>query len=294
MKTVIGMVFLVVAFILRGTAVDHIIQSLPKAISGWQAESADESYDREALYQYIDGGAELYLTYNFQRVVARRYVKQQAPEIVLEIYDMNHPCDAYGIFSAERQDEEVGIGQDSEYGGGLLRFWKDRYFISILAVGDETVAKPTIFELGRQVAAAIPAPGERPDLLQLIPQENLLQNRIRFFHDHAILNRQYFLASENILNLDRQTDCVFAPYQVGSARSYLVIIRYAEKSQAETAYLSFLANYMPEALGTGVAQLGNGTWAMARPVDRCLVITLEAPSQEWATNLIAKVVQQVR
>ncbi|MDZ7318816.1 MAG: hypothetical protein ONB11_06655 [candidate division KSB1 bacterium] len=273
---------------------DDLIQSLPTEISGWQSTGADEFYNRETLHEYINGGAELYLAYAFQQMVARRYVKQNAPEIVLEIYNMTHSSDAYGIFSSERQDEEAGIGQDSEYGGGLLRFWKDKYFISILAIGDETVAKPIIFELGQKVAAAIPVLGERPDILRLIPDDHLLKNRIRFFHAHTILNRQYFLASENILNLDQNTDCVFAPFEIRPAKSYALIIRYADKQQAETAYLSFLANYLPDALVTGFARLENGSWTMARPMDHFLIIVLEAPSQEWASDLIAKVMKRIR
>jgi hypothetical protein len=267
------------------------MESIPREISGWQADAADEVYDRETLYEYIDGGAELYLTYAFQNVFARRFVKQDAPEIVLEIYDMNSSQDAYGIFSSERQDEEVGIGQDSEYGGGLLRFWKDKYFVSVLAIGDEQTAKPVVFELGMKVAEAIPAVGERPDLLKYLPQENLLKNRIRFFHTHTILNRQYYLAGENILNLDRQTYCVFAPYQIDKNKSFLLIIHYENRSQAETSYLSFLANYLPEALGTGFAQLENGKWAMIKTSGKFLFIVFEAPSKEWASGLLSKVMR---
>ncbi|MCU0644624.1 MAG: hypothetical protein MUC94_10215 [bacterium] len=291
MKASIFVFLLSMIFSTRGKAVEKIMESIPREISGWQADAADEVYDRETLYEYIDGGAELYLTYAFQNVFARRFVKQDAPEIVLEIYDMNSSQDAYGIFSSERQDEEVGIGQDSEYGGGLLRFWKDKYFVSVLAIGDEQTAKPVVFELGMKVAEAIPAVGERPDLLKYLPQENLLKNRIRFFHTHTILNRQYYLAGENILNLDRQTYCVFAPYQIDKNKSFLLIIHYENRSQAETSYLSFLANYLPEALGTGFAQLENGKWAMIKTSGKFLFIVFEAPSKEWASGLLSKVMR---
>jgi hypothetical protein len=33
---------------------------------------------------------------------------------MLDIYDMGNADDAFGIFSVEREDEEIGIGQDSE------------------------------------------------------------------------------------------------------------------------------------------------------------------------------------
>ena len=278
----------------RGFAVEKIIETVPKEISGWKVEGQDEFYNRETLYEYIDGGAELYLTYDFQNVFARRYLKQNAPEIVLEIYDMNSSKDAYGIFSSERQDEEVGIGQDSEYGGGLLRFWKKKYFVSILAIGDERTAKPAIFELSKKVSAAIPTTGERPDILKYLPQGNLIQNKVRFFHTHTILNRQYYLSNENILNLDRQTDCVFAPYQIESNKSYLLLIRYLNQTQAKKANKSFLANYLPEAQSAGFVKLENGKWTAAKNASQFLMIVFEAPEKEWASELLSKVMLQMK
>ena len=286
------LIFLILFVVsIRGMAVDKIFDSIPKEISGWKAEEQDEIYDRETLYEYINGGAELYLTYDFQNVFARRFIKSDAPEVVLEIYDMSTAKDAYGIFSSERQDEEAGIGQDSEYGGGLLRFWKDKYFVSILAIGDEQTAKPVMFDLANNVAEAIPDTGERPEILNYIPQENLIKNSVRFFHAHTILNRQYYLASENILNLDRQTDCVFAPYQIGENKSYLLIVRYQHRSQAETGYISFLANYLPEALGAGFAKLENGKYTMVKTASQFLMIVFEAPEMKWGSELLSNVKQ---
>jgi len=273
--------------------VGKFYQSIPKGIMGWKTETQDEVYTRENLYEYINGGAELYLTYDFQQVFVRRYVKTDAPEIVLEIYDMNTSKDAYGIFSVERQDEEVSIGQDSEYGGGLLRFWKDRFFVSILAIGDETTTKSAIFELGKKVAEQISATGQRPEILAYLPQENLVARRIRFFHTDMILNRQYFLANENILNLDRQTDCLFAPYQVGAYKSYLLMIDYKNPAKAKQAYQDFLTNYLPDAQATGFAKLENGKWTMAKLSDQLLLIVFEATGKEWAADLLSGVIKQM-
>jgi len=273
----------------RGFAVEKLYQSIPKEIMGWKVEEQDQVYHRETLYDYINGGAELYLTYDFQQIFVRRFIKKDAPEILLEIYDMTDSKDAYGIFSSERQDEEVGIGQDSEYGGGLLRFWKSKYFVSILAIGDEQIAKPAIFDLGKKVAGAIPLTGERPEILKYLPQENLIKNRIRFFHTHTILNRQYFLASGNILNLDRQTDCVFAPYQIGENKTYLLIIKYDSQAKAKLAYENFLEAYMPEAQRTGFVQLENKKWSGLKLDREILIIIFESTSQEVAEFLLSEV-----
>lgn len=265
------------------------LRKLPKTISGWHVVAADERYDRSNLHEYIDGGAELYLTYDFCQVFARRYIKGDA-EIVLEIYDMGSATDAYGVFTSERQDESCGIGADSEYGGGLLRFWQDRYFVAILAIGDEADAKPVIMELGRQTAALLPPNMEKPHLLKRLPPENLLPLGIRFFHTHTILNRHYFLDSENILLLSRETDCVLAPYQEDGAKTFLLLIEYPTVSAADSACNSFLQNYLPEATNEGIAKLENQTWAAVEKHHRIIGIVLDAVTLESTKKLLKAVI----
>ncbi|UCE55131.1 MAG: hypothetical protein JSV31_06740, partial [Desulfobacterales bacterium] len=280
---------IIITVTMKGLAVEKLIQSLPKEIGGWKAEDQDEFYNRETLYEYINGGAELYLTYDFQKVFVRRFMKQNAPEIVLDIYDMTTSKDAYGIFSSERQDEEVGIGQDSEYGGGLLRFWKDKYFASVLGIGDEQIVNSAILELGKKVAEVIQSAGQKPEILNYLPQENLVKNRTRFFHTPTILNRQYYLASENILNLSHKTDCLFAPYRNDENVSYLLLITYENSDSAQNAYQSFLKHYLPEAHNTNYAQMENKKWTGVKLNQEYLLIVFEESRKESTENLLSTV-----
>ena len=107
--------------------------SLPSEAAGWKWDGKEMKYNSKTLFDYIDGAAELYLAYGFQNLTVRRFEKSNQPPITVELYEMASSEDAYGVFSFERQDEAVGIGQGSEFGGGLLRFWKGKYFVSIYA-----------------------------------------------------------------------------------------------------------------------------------------------------------------
>lgn len=277
----------------KGFAMD-LVESIPTEILGWRAVQPDEWYDRETLYDYIDGGAELYLTYDFRQAMVRRFSKSEAPEIELGIYIMGSAQDAFGIFSAERQDEDVGIGQGSEYGGGLLRFWKGQYFVSILAIGDEEMARPAILALAQSVANAIPQIGEPPPMLKFLPTENLIKDRIRFFHSHQVLNRQYFLSTENILKLDRNTDAILAPYQINATKSLLLLIRYPDRSKAKSAHTAFLTNYLPEAISSHGAQTEEGNWTLSKVWDRYVIIVFDAPNKTWADQLLERAQTSLR
>ncbi|MGD9558291.1 MAG: DUF6599 family protein, partial [Mangrovibacterium sp.] len=46
---------------------------LPGQSNEWSAGS-DQYFDNDNLYDYIDGAAELYLSYGFNTVISRRYV----------------------------------------------------------------------------------------------------------------------------------------------------------------------------------------------------------------------------
>ena len=269
-----------------GENVNELYQSIPKKLQDWIAEDKDEIYNRETLFDYINGGAELYLTYTFKEALVRRFVnaRQTDMEIVLDIFDMDSSEEAFGIFSSEREDEEIGIGQDSEYGGGLLRFWKDRYFVSMVVLGDEQAAKPVMFELAHTVADAITSTGNN------IPQEGLVEREIRYFHAVNCLNNYYYIASENILNLGKETKCVFAPYRIDQETGYLLLVQYVNEQQAEAAYESFLEIYMPEARETGFAQMENKKWTMAKINGQYIMIVFEAPDKDRASKLLSGVI----
>jgi hypothetical protein len=97
-----------------GIRTKGLYQDLPSRVGKWKAHDKDEFYNRDTLYQYINGGAELYLAFDFQQVFVRRHIGSDNTEIILDIYDMGNADDAFGLFSVEREDEEIGIGQDSE------------------------------------------------------------------------------------------------------------------------------------------------------------------------------------
>ncbi|MCX6134872.1 MAG: hypothetical protein NTU47_13750 [Ignavibacteriales bacterium] len=60
-----------------------------------------EYYSGKALFGYIDGGAELYLEYKFQKL-GRQEIRLRNELIVAEIYQMAGPYEAFGIFSIQR------------------------------------------------------------------------------------------------------------------------------------------------------------------------------------------------
>jgi hypothetical protein len=189
--------------------------------------------------------------------------------------------DAYGVFSFEHQDEAVGIGQGSEFGGGLLRFWKGRYFVSIYAEGEGKEVESGILHMGRGVANSIPAAGPKPILVGFIPGKNvgLVDKSIRYLRNHVLLNQRFFIAHQNILNLNRKTEAVLAQYLQDKQKTQLLLIRYANLKEAGDAYQSFMKAYLPEAGGKNRLRTEDRKWTFARQRDEYVLIVFGAPTE---------------
>lgn len=268
---------------------------VPNEVQGWKAEAPDRVFDRKTIFDYLDGGAEVYLTYDFRRLFSRRFTKPGDEAIIVDIFDMGSSNDAFGVFSFERDSQDVGIGQDSEYAAGLLRFWKSRYFVAITAERDTPASKNAVMAVGEAVAAAVRGAGTRPEIVGMLPSKGLAATSVRYFHTHSALNYHYFLAHENILNLSERTEAVLARYlAAGGKKSVLLLVRYPTASSAASAQRKFAGAYMPEARQSRFARMENGTWSGVAAEGRLLMAVFESPRANDARSLLADLKTQVR
>jgi len=260
----------------------------PLVVDDYRAEKKDESYNRNTSYRYMDGAAELYRAYAFKLLLVRKYVKVDHPSILVELFDMGTSEDAFGIFSYQTEDEEVGVGQGSDYGGGLLRFWKGKYFANVYAERDTPSMRNDILKIGRAIAGNIKQEGKKPSLIRLLPSEGLSERSIRFFYLHQVLNHHYFISHQNILQLGERTKGILATYlqpQV-KEKTYLLIIQYPTKMVAAKAFKNFVKAYMPDASTLGTIKTENGKWTSAKNSDQYILIAFDAISEQKAEELI--------
>ena len=277
---------------ISGGAVKDLGPLIPKQVLDWKASGEDAVYDRKTLYDYMDGGAEVYLAFDFREVFVRKYGDAAGNEIVLDIYDMGSPAEAFGMFSCDRQDPEAGIGQGSEYGPGLLRFWRGRYFVSITVSGNEDKAEMAVLDLGKAVAPLIGPDGAPPDMIKLLPAAGLKPGKTAYFHNHVHLSNRYFVSAENILDLDERTECLFAEYgSAGGGSARLLVVRYPGAERARAAADSFRKSFLPQADADGAALTEKKKWSTIKMRDNVLAVVFEASSREYAGRLAEEAVR---
>jgi hypothetical protein len=262
--------------------------SLPSEAAGWKWDGKEMKYDSRTLFKYINGAAELYLAYGFQNLTVRRFVRSNQPSLMVELYEMASSEDAYGVFSFEHQDEAVGIGQGSEFGGGLLRFWKGKYFVSIYAEGEGAEVESAILKMGRAAANSISATGSEPKLVGFIPGKDLglVDKSVRYLKSHVLLNQRFFIAHQNILNLNRKTESVLAQYLQDKQKIQLLLIRYPNSKEAGDAYQSFMKAYLPDARGKDRSKTEDGKWTFVWQRNGFVLFVFGAPTETDAETLL--------
>src|SRR4030043_1880907 len=116
----------------------EIKRLLPLKVEDYKTDGKDEFYNRQTAFRYMDGAAEFYRSYDFKLLMVRRYLKAGHPSLLVELFDMGSSEDAFGIFSYQTEEEEVEIGQGSDYGGGGFGIWEGENFFTIFSRKENT------------------------------------------------------------------------------------------------------------------------------------------------------------
>jgi hypothetical protein len=266
---------------------------LPGLIEGWTRTEQLQIDNREALYDYIDGGAELFISYGFKNAISYRYTKEGQPDVTAEIFDLGSAADAFGIYSQTRDKEEKDYGQGSYYVSGAQFFWKGKYWVSLITneTTDESVR--LLHTLAACIDGKLTENGETPAILSVLPAEGLVPGGTLYFHHYIWLNSYYFIASENILGVDDHTPAVLAKYGSPEERLYLLVIQYPDGVKAEQAYAVFGKDFFPEGLTDHCARRKDNSW-LAAGLQGCLLIAVfDGKSMEKTLKLFEGVKSKI-
>jgi len=268
--------------------VNDFYRVLPGTIAGWTKPDAPDLYTPENLSKYIDGGAELYLSYNFKNALALKYKDPGGNEIEVDIFDMGSGPDSFGVFAHSRETIDDRFGQGCEYAAGLLTFWKDRYYVSILAYPETPERKDVVFKLGRAIEAAIKDTGALPPIIGLLPAENLLPESVHYFHHYIWLNSFTFVSNDNVLNIGNDTPAALGKYRQGGAAFFLLLVRYPDSARAEAADAQFRQKLLDGA-ADGLRQTKEGRWTGLQCRGDLVSIVFNAPDESTIRAIFAKI-----
>jgi hypothetical protein len=124
---------------------DHSSRDLLRGLAqivppGWNLMKAVKRFMPKNLWQQIDGRAEFFLSYDMVQMTLAEYTDPSKAETFIDvsIHDMGNPSNAFGVFSAERQEDihPVDLGREAYRSGANLFIWKGPYYVRMIASDD--------------------------------------------------------------------------------------------------------------------------------------------------------------
>lgn len=166
----------------------------PPLPGGATAQAPATVYNPDSLYQYIDGGADLYLLYDFKALLHQDF-KSGASELTADIYQMSKPEDAFGIYASERSPsyQFTAIAAEGYRDKGILNFFKGLYYVKLSGSGANVSA--LLEQFAQLLSSRIGGARTLPLLLGKLPRQNRIPHSEQYVKKdplgHAFLAPAY-------------------------------------------------------------------------------------------------------
>jgi hypothetical protein len=253
--------------------------------------SKPEIFVGQKLFDYMNGGAELYLAYGFVDIAVQAY-QTTGNQVTVEIYRMGGPYDAFGIFSHASKGRAVDVGIPAVLARGMLSFFKGRFYVRVVAKSDPQKAKDLMVALGRRVAAAVPGEAQSPQEVSLLP-EGSMAGSLRYLVNPETARTVWF-DGEGALILTKRARAVTAFYPGGDSDIQATRVAYPDKAAAKKACRALGAKLSLKTAESGGECTASGktqddVFAAVATKDRVLRWVTGASDQKSTADWLAKV-----
>jgi len=208
---------------------------IPKSneIQGWVQLDEAETFQGEALYEYINGGAEIFHEYGFREVIVQEFSDADNNSIMLEIFEMNNDEAAYGIYSFRRDKsgELYDIGNGAILSSSYMFLWKGNYYIVIYSF-TPGFTEPLI-SFAETVTGKINESGKIPGIMSALPEEGLVPASQKLLKGPIAFSNRLSLSSRDIFNVAVSTAIAYAEYSFKNNDIELFLINYDNEPAKE-------------------------------------------------------------
>ncbi len=133
-------------------------------ISGLTPEGYEQAgpltvYNRNTIFDYINGEAEVYFPFGFTLLYSQGYRSREGgARLTVDAYEMKTPAGARGVFDKFAMEEDSlidGVGGAAYYDGFLLLMKSGRYFVRVMpntsGGQSEKVLREDLIDIGRKL-----------------------------------------------------------------------------------------------------------------------------------------------
>jgi len=201
------------------------------SIGTYSAPQPPHTFVHDTLFNFVDGQADTYFAYKFQQLAVQNYVNSDNLTLHIEIWQFSDPADAYGVYTISRSVLPANFGNDgSTTPERRIAFWQDRYYVHISCINK--LPQTDLEAFAKLVVHLLPTGGDRPVLLQRLPQNGLAADETVYFHLEITIQNEIYLGGANKLGLSPTTNGLLAHYTFGDQTASLMLIEYPDAKAA--------------------------------------------------------------
>jgi len=158
-------------------------------VTGVEPVSDTEFYTEDTLYEKINGRAPVYFEFEFQNLRARSFAITGTRGSFIDVleFEMSSPVTAFGIFSAEREENGKALDfADDGYRSEMGYFLRQgpRY-VQIIASDQNPETLRQAEALARVRARTLPSGNEGLEAMQRLPKSGLIPASVEFVQSNA-------------------------------------------------------------------------------------------------------------
>lgn len=142
-------------------------------IPGWTLTTDSKVFNPQNLWDFIDGAAELFLSYGFVDLTIGTYRSEDSLEIRVEAYRHSSPAMAFGIYSTERKPDYhfLPIGTQGYQEEDVLNFLSGEYYIKCSTHTPGRRIPAAMRSVAQELAGHMNRPARWPAELGYLPDE---------------------------------------------------------------------------------------------------------------------------
>ena len=190
-------------------------------VEGWKFSAAPTQYTPENLFEYIDGGADAFLQFDFEELLTTSYVNVHKVEVTVDLYHHRNAARAFGMYTQERPagTTSVPVGIEGIAGSDHLEFVAGPVYVKLAQAGGKET--PFLRMFAEKIAERLPGTREPPAVLKCFPDRGKRpwaeKLTARDFLGHPFLH-----------------DAAVVPYQLEGAKVRLFAIEGRDESDVQT------------------------------------------------------------
>jgi hypothetical protein len=142
-------------------------------VEGWTLSPDIEIFNRDNLYERINGAAPLFLENNFQEMTGMEYT-QGDEYITIQAYRHATPEDAFGMYASERSPDMAhydGIGGEAQGDGYGLYFFAGCMYVKMAASSESDAINQAMLAIAKGLSGKMDAAASYPPIFASFPQE---------------------------------------------------------------------------------------------------------------------------